>query len=170
MSEPAAVSMAVLVTTQDLHRSAGVEYRPAAREDAACGAHGEDDSGARVSDGHMTDDRTDDTSEPRPELGPWDIPPPDPDEFDWETDWPPIPEWRQDGDWWIGSITNVDVAWIPTGKPKTPKALPRDQEGYLTIDEAAAYLHQGRSWVYQHIRHRGLPTYGSRGNLKIKRS
>jgi excisionase family DNA binding protein len=92
-------------------------------------------------------------------------PPPEPN---LEADWPPIPTWHRDAEYWIGSIDDEEVARIWMGKPA--KSLPRDPDGYLTIDEAAAYLHQSRSWTYQQIRSGGLPTYGPRGNQKIRRT
>jgi hypothetical protein len=38
-------------------------------------------------------------------------------EPDLEADWPPIPDWRRDGEWWIGSIGDEEVARIWVGAP-----------------------------------------------------
>ena len=99
------------------------------------------------------------------ELWPDGDPGPDPED---EPEGPPIPTWHRDAEYWIGSISGEEVARIWMGKPA--KSLPRDPDGYLTIHEAAAYLHQSRSWIYQQIRSGGLPTYGPRGNQKIRRN
>jgi hypothetical protein len=32
-------------------------------------------------------------------------------------DWPPIPDWRRDGEYWIGSIDGEEVAWVWVGAP-----------------------------------------------------